>query len=201
MNEWLRRYASQSRRDDPDDPDDTAANWIIATPECPIAAFASMSITGLDRSKAPTSLGKGSPNPVPGLRIGRLAADEEVEGGGIETAVVCHTLALAVELRIPAACGAIVVVALHAGAKAWLSRVIWISRAADAPVTSWGSAQVCRLGRSGKSRPPRVGSYAVADIGAMVQVVNPMGARGQHTNRSLLLGGSTIIDPRLVRSS
>lgn len=117
MNEWLRRYARQSRRDD------TAATWVIASPEGRIAAFASLSMTGIDRSEAPESLGKGSPNPVPGLLIGRLAVDHDFEGRGVGTALVQHALALAVELNTSAACKAVVVVALNAEAKAWWLRL------------------------------------------------------------------------------
>ncbi len=117
MNEWLRRYARQSRRDD------TAATWVIATSEGRIAAFASLSMTGIDRSEAPGRLGRGSPNPVPGLLIGRLAVDQDLEGRGLGTALVQHALALAVELNNSAACKAVVVVALNADAKAWWLRL------------------------------------------------------------------------------
>jgi GNAT superfamily N-acetyltransferase len=117
LNEWLRRYAGQNRRND------TAATWVIATPDGRVAAYASLAMTGIDRSAVPEGLGKGAPNPVPGLLIGRLAVDRAFGGQGVGTALVLHALAVALDLNASAACKAVVVVALSEEAKTWWMRL------------------------------------------------------------------------------
>ena len=113
LDEWLRRYAGQSRRRD------TAATWVISDAAGIVVAYASLSMTGIDRSAAPDTLAKGSPDPVPALLIGRLAVDRGYAGLGVGTSLVAHVLATAVELNATAACRAIVVTALNARARSW----------------------------------------------------------------------------------
>jgi GNAT superfamily N-acetyltransferase len=116
LDEWLRRYAGQNRRGN------TAATWVIATPGDVVVAYASLSMTGIDRSAAPSSLARNAPTPVPALLIGRLALDKNHGGLGIGTALVAHVLATAVELNAKAALRAVVVTALHARSRAWWER-------------------------------------------------------------------------------
>ncbi|HVV77273.1 MAG TPA: GNAT family N-acetyltransferase [Mycobacteriales bacterium] len=111
--EWLRRYAGQSRRND------TAAIWVIADAEFKVVAYASLSMTGIDLAKAPAALGKRSPDPIPGLLIGRLAVDERHEGLRLGTELVKRILATAVELNQTAALRAVVVTALDDRARSW----------------------------------------------------------------------------------
>ena len=61
LDEWLRRYAGQNRRRD------TAATWVITTAKDVVVAYASVAMTGIDRSAAPAELIKGAPDPVPAL--------------------------------------------------------------------------------------------------------------------------------------
>jgi GNAT superfamily N-acetyltransferase len=117
LDEWLRRYAGQNRRRD------TAATWAIATPEGQVVAYASLAMTAIDRSAAPTPVAKQPPDPVPALLLGRLAVDHRSAGLGVGTALVAHVLATAVELNAKAACRAVVVTALHARARAWWERL------------------------------------------------------------------------------
>lgn len=117
LDEWLRRYAGQNRRRD------TAATWVIATPEDEVVAYASLAMTAIDRSAAPRPLSKQAPDPVPALLLGRLAVDRRHAGLGIGTALVAHVLATAVELNAKAACRAVVVIALHARARSWWERL------------------------------------------------------------------------------
>lgn len=116
LDEWLRRYAGQSRRRD------TAATWMIADAEGGVVAYASLSMTGIDLSAAPEALSKGAPDPIPALLIGRLAVDRSVARLGVGTALVSHALATAVELNVSAACRAVVVTALTPAAAAWWQR-------------------------------------------------------------------------------
>ncbi len=113
LDEWLRRYAGQNRRRD------TAATWVITTPQGQVVAYASLAMTAIDRSAAPDPLAKHAPDPVPALLVGRLAVDHRHAGLGIGTALVAHVLATAVELNTKAACRAVVVTAIHAPARAW----------------------------------------------------------------------------------
>ena len=69
LDEWLRRYAGQNRRRD------TAATWVIADAENRVVAYASVAMTGIDRSAAPEIVATGAPDPVPALLLGRLALD------------------------------------------------------------------------------------------------------------------------------
>lgn len=113
LDEWLRRYAGQNRRRD------TAATWAILDPHDTVVAYASIAMTGIDRSAAPPHLAKHSPDPIPALLLGRLAVNRSHGGQGIGTALVAHVLATAVELNTKAACRAVVVSAVNASARRW----------------------------------------------------------------------------------
>jgi len=117
LDEWLRRYAGQNRRRD------TAATWVIADAQDVVAAYASISMTGIDRSAAPEIVAKGAPDPIPALLLGRLAVDRRYAGLGIGTTLTAHVLATAVELNEKAACRAVVVTALSTNARSWWERL------------------------------------------------------------------------------
>lgn len=117
LDGWLRRYAGQNRRRD------TAATWVIADADDVVVAYASVAMTGIDRSAAPEVLAKGAPDPVPALLLGRLAVDRRHANLGIGTALAAHALATAIELNQKAACRAVVVTALNASARAWWERL------------------------------------------------------------------------------
>jgi predicted N-acetyltransferase YhbS len=80
-------------------------------------------MSSIDRSAAPEALAKGVPDPVPALLLGRLAVDRRHKGLGVGTALVAHVLVTAVELNQKAACRAVVVTALNAGACTWWERL------------------------------------------------------------------------------
>ena len=113
LADWLRRYAGQNRRRD------TAATWVIADAQDVVVAYASVSMTGIDRSAAPDVVAKGAPDPVPALLLGRLAVDRRHAGLGVGTTLALHVLATAVELNEKAACRAVVVTALSQTARTW----------------------------------------------------------------------------------
>ena len=117
LEEWLRRYAGQNR------PRDTAATWVIADADDVVVAYASVAMTGIDRSAASPDLVKGAPNPVPALLLGRLAVDKRYANLGVGTALTAHVLATALELNEKAACRAVVVTALNQNARAWWQRL------------------------------------------------------------------------------
>jgi GNAT superfamily N-acetyltransferase len=117
LDEWLRRYAGQNRRRD------TAATWVIADADHVVVAYASVAMTGIDRTAAPASVSKGAPDPVPALLLGRLAVDRRYASLGIGTALTAHVLATAVELNEKAACRAVVVTALNPTARTWWERL------------------------------------------------------------------------------
>ena len=127
LDEWLRRYAGQNRRRD------TAATWVIADSDDVVIAYASVAMTGIDRSAAPEALAKGTPDPVPALLLGRLAVDRRYAGLGIGTALAAHVLATAVELNQKAACRAVVVTALTKQAGTWWERLGFRPFAPDEP--------------------------------------------------------------------
>jgi ribosomal protein S18 acetylase RimI-like enzyme len=127
LDEWLRRYAGQNRRRD------TAATWVIAGPDDVVVAYASVAMTGIDRSAAPAALVKGAPDPVPALLLGRLAVDQRYASLGVGTALAAHVLATAVELNEKAACRAVVVTAINEHARAWWERFGFRSFAPDEP--------------------------------------------------------------------
>lgn len=116
LDEWLRRYAGQSRRGN------TAAVWVITDANQTVACYATLSMTSVDRSSSPKPLSKGAPRQVPALLIGRLATDTRVAGLGLGNEMVKHILATAAELNIKAACRAVVVTALGAEAFRWWQR-------------------------------------------------------------------------------
>ncbi|MCD6725855.1 MAG: GNAT family N-acetyltransferase [Solirubrobacteraceae bacterium] len=117
LDERLRRFAGQNRRRD------TAATWVIATPEDRVVAYASLAMTAIDRSAAPRKVAKQAPDPVPALLLGRLAVDKDFAGLGVGTVLVAYVLATAVELNAKAACRAVVVAALDARARGWWERL------------------------------------------------------------------------------
>ncbi len=113
----MHRYAGQNRRRD------TAATWVITDIEDVVVAYASISMTGIDRSAAPAVVAKGAPNPVPALLLGRLAVDRRHPGRGIGTALAVYVLATALELNEKAACRAVVVTALSQTTRTWWERL------------------------------------------------------------------------------
>ncbi len=117
LDEWLRRYAGQNRRRD------TAATWVITNAAEVVVAYASISMTGIDRSAAPEVLAKAAPDPIPALLLGRLAVDKRYAGVGIGTALALHVLATAAELNQKAACRAVVVTAVSEIARSWWQRL------------------------------------------------------------------------------
>jgi GNAT superfamily N-acetyltransferase len=117
LDEWLRRYASQNRRRD------TAATWVIADANNVVVGYASVAMTGIDRSEAPEALAKGAPEPVPALLLGRLAVDRRYANLGIGTSLAVHVLATAVELNEKAACRLVVVTALTRQSRGWWERL------------------------------------------------------------------------------
>jgi hypothetical protein len=56
LGEWLHRYAGQNRRRD------TAATWVIATPDDRVVAYASLAMTAIDRGAAPRGVAKHAPD-------------------------------------------------------------------------------------------------------------------------------------------
>jgi GNAT superfamily N-acetyltransferase len=117
LDEWLRGYAGQNRRRD------TAATWVIADANDIVVAYASVAMTGIDRSAAPKVVAKGAPDPVPALLLARLAVDHRYSRVGIGSVLAGHVLATAVELNEKAACRAVVVTALTQSARAWWERL------------------------------------------------------------------------------
>jgi ribosomal protein S18 acetylase RimI-like enzyme len=117
LDEWLRRCAGQNRRRD------TAATWVIADANDVVVAYASVAMTGIDRSAALEALARHAPDPVPALLLGRLAVDRRYAKLGIGTALTAHVLATAVELNEKAACRAVVVTALNSHAQEWWQRL------------------------------------------------------------------------------
>lgn len=117
MDEWLQRYSGQNRRRD------TAATWVVVDSHNVVVAYASVAMTGIDRSVAPTSAARQAPDPVPALLLGRLAVDGRRTGLGVGTTLVAHVLATAVELDAKAACRAVIVSALSADARGWWERL------------------------------------------------------------------------------
>lgn len=116
LDEWLKRFAGQSRRRD------TAATWVIGDHHNVVAAYACLSMTGIDLAAAPPALAKQSPDPVPALLCGRLAVDRRYGGLGVGTALIGHILATAVEMNRAAALKAVVVTAVDGAARAWWAR-------------------------------------------------------------------------------
>lgn len=127
LDEWLRRYAGQNRRRH------IAATWVITDADDVVVAYASIAMTGIDRSAAPEVLAKGAPDPVPALLLGRLAIDHRYASLGIGTALAGHVLATAVELNEKAACRAVVVTALLERARAWWELLGFHAFAPDEP--------------------------------------------------------------------
>jgi GNAT superfamily N-acetyltransferase len=113
LDEWLRRYAGQNRRGN------TAATWVVVDADDVVAAYASLSMTAVDRSAVAAPLAKRAPNPIPALLLGRLGVDRRHAGLGLGTALVAHVLATATELNERAACRAVVVTAINDSSRLW----------------------------------------------------------------------------------
>ena len=117
LDDWLRRFAGQNRRRD------TAATWVVTDGAGEVMAFASVAMTGIDRSAAPETVARQAPDPIPGLLLARLAVDRRVQGLGVGTALVAHVLSTAVELNTKAACRAVLVGAVDSAARSWWERL------------------------------------------------------------------------------
>jgi GNAT superfamily N-acetyltransferase len=115
-DEWLRRYAGQNRKGN------TAATWVITDRDRQVVAYATLSMSAVDRSACPRDLAAKAPSPTPALLIGRLATDRRVAGRGLATQMVKHILTTAIELNHRAAFRAVIVNALNADAYQWWQR-------------------------------------------------------------------------------
>lgn len=146
LDEWLRRYAGQNRRRD------TAATWVIADADDLVVAYASVAMTGIDRSAAPEIVAKGAPDPVPALLLGRLAVDRRYANIGIGTALAAHVLATAVELNEKAACRAVVVTALNQMRGRGGSGLAFIRSSRTIPIDWTSICSLPRLGRRSSER-------------------------------------------------
>lgn len=98
-----------------------------------VVAYASVAMTAIDRSAAPATIAKHSPDPVPALLLGRLAVDRRHNGLGIGTALVANVLVTGVELNVKAACRAVVATALHAEARRWWEHLGFLPFEPDDP--------------------------------------------------------------------
>lgn len=116
LDEWLQRFAGQSRRRD------TAATWVIADRAGTVVAYATLSVTSVDLGAAPPAMARQSPDPVPALLCGRFGVDRGVAGLGVGTALLAHILATAVEMNQKAAMKAVIVTAIDEPARRWWQR-------------------------------------------------------------------------------
>lgn len=95
--------AGQTRRGN------TAAIWVIADAQYRVVAYATLSMTGIDRSASPRTLASGTPTVIPALLIGCLAVGQSAAGLGLGTQLVKHVLATAgraqLQGRLPSGCG------------------------------------------------------------------------------------------------
>lgn len=80
---------------------------MIANAENQVAGCATLSMTGIDHSRAPVALTENAPDPVPAMLVGRLAVDRRSAGLGIGTVLVERVLVTAVNLDSHAACRAV----------------------------------------------------------------------------------------------
>ncbi|HEY2142183.1 MAG TPA: GNAT family N-acetyltransferase [Solirubrobacteraceae bacterium] len=101
----------------------TPGHLVILDAEDAVVAYASIAMTGIDRSAAPSGVACGSPDPVPALLLGQLSVESRHSGLGVGTALAVQVLATAVELNAKAACRAVVVTALNADARRWWERL------------------------------------------------------------------------------
>lgn len=90
-----------------------------------VMAYASVAMTGIDRSMAPSSLARHASDPIPALLLARPAVDRRVAGLGVGTALVAHVLCTAVELNAKAACRAVVVNASSVATRSWWERLVF----------------------------------------------------------------------------
>lgn len=84
-----------------------------------VVAYASVAMTGIDRSAAAGALAKGAPDAVPALLLGRLAVNRRHTNLGIGTALAAHVLATVVELDENAACRAVVTALNDSARNSW----------------------------------------------------------------------------------
>jgi GNAT superfamily N-acetyltransferase len=117
-------------------------------------AYASVAMTGIDRSAAPEIVAKGAPDALPALLLGRLAVDRRYADLGVGTALAAHVLATAVELNKKTACRAVVVTALNARMRAWWERLGFQPFDPDGPerLTSMSSRRTLRRRSSERDR-------------------------------------------------
>jgi GNAT superfamily N-acetyltransferase len=92
LDHWLRRHAlvNQAGR--------TANTFVILGDEGRVVGYHCLATGVVERASAAVRAGRGAPNPVPGILIGRLAVDSKHQGQGIGAALlrdaVLRTLAV-----------------------------------------------------------------------------------------------------------
>jgi GNAT superfamily N-acetyltransferase len=85
LDAWLQRRALSNQRSG------ASRTWVALADDEVVAYYAS-SAAVLLRAHAPGRAGRGQPDPIPALLLGRLAVDQRYQGQGLGAAMLKHFL-------------------------------------------------------------------------------------------------------------
>jgi GNAT superfamily N-acetyltransferase len=92
LDSWLQRRALRNQRSG------ASRTWVVLTEDNVVVAYDASSAVVLMRAHAPGRAGRGQPEPIPALLLGRLAVDRRQQAQGLGTALLKHFLRKALEV-------------------------------------------------------------------------------------------------------
>lgn len=92
LDSWLRRRAVDNQASG------ASRTWVAIAEGDVVVAYYASSAAVLMRASAPGRAGRGQPDPIPALLLGRLAVDQRYQGRGLGAALLKHFLQKALEV-------------------------------------------------------------------------------------------------------
>jgi len=101
----------------------TSRTWVVTESGSPqIVAFYASCTSSVLRGTAPASLGKGQPDELPAILLGRMAVDSKHQGQGLGAALLKHFMLKAIEVANSVGVRIVLVHAKNEDAKAFYKR-------------------------------------------------------------------------------
>ncbi|WP_308122833.1 GNAT family N-acetyltransferase [Microbacterium marinilacus] len=91
LDQWLRGRARNNELTG------ASRTMVSVTDAGRVAGYYCLSASALQREEAPAELGKGQPDPIPVILIGRLAVDLECKGRGLGVSLLQHATVKAIQ--------------------------------------------------------------------------------------------------------
>jgi predicted N-acetyltransferase YhbS len=117
LNSWLGAHAEAEIKRG------TARVWVWLDDDGQIVGYYSLSASKVRRDEVPSALGRGGPEEIPAVLLGRLALHLSLHGRNLDELLVADALGRIVEATRTVGARVVVVDALHEGAAVFYERL------------------------------------------------------------------------------